>query len=131
MPSANVEIVRQVFERWGEGDYRTTQVLDPHVVLIVRRDFPDGGEYFGIDGIATYMRGFLEPWTHLTMEAEELIEAGDTVVVGLVQRAEGDASGVATEFRYFQLWSFRGGKVIRLENIRDRTEALAAAGLAD
>jgi ketosteroid isomerase-like protein len=130
MPKENVEIVREVYERWSEGDFHTTPVLDPQVVFILRPDFPEAGAYVGTEALAGYMHGFLEPWTHVTIEAEEVIEAGDTVVVGIVQRAEGDASGAATEFRYFQLWSFRGGRVIRLENVRDRAEALAAAGLS-
>jgi ketosteroid isomerase-like protein len=126
----NVEIVRAIFARRREGDFKShMEVLDPHLVFVLRPEFPDAGAYFGTDAVADYTRGFLEPWTHLTMEAEEIVDAGDTVIVRLVQRAAGDASGAETELRYFQLWTFRGGKVIRLENIRDRAEAFEAAGL--
>jgi hypothetical protein len=31
---------------------------------------------------------------------------------------------------YFQLWTFRGGKVIRIESIRDADEADEAVGLS-
>ena len=130
MPPRNVEIVRGVYERWSEGDFRTTEVFDPNVVFVLGPEFPDTGAYLGLEAVARYMRGFLEPWTHITMEAEEIFDAGDTVLVGLLQRAVGDASGAETELRYFQLWSFRGGRVIRLENFRERAEALEAAGLA-
>jgi ketosteroid isomerase-like protein len=128
----NVEIVRAVFERRSEGDFKShVDLLDEHVVFVLRPEFPDAGAYLGLDALADYTRGFLEPWAHLTMEAEELIDAGETVVVSLVQRAAGDASGAETELRYFQLWTFRGGKVIRLENIRGRDEAFEAAGLRE
>jgi ketosteroid isomerase-like protein len=128
----NVETVRAVFERRSEGDFRSHfDLFDDHVVLVLRPEFPDAGAHFGTEGLAKYTRGFLEPWTHLTMEAEEIIDAGDTVIVRLVQRAAGDASGAETELRYFQLWTFRGGKVIRLESIRTRDEAFEAAGLRD
>jgi hypothetical protein len=40
-----------------------------------------------------------------------------------------DSSGTPTEFRYFQVWTFRGAKAVRLEGFREREEALAAAGL--
>jgi hypothetical protein len=53
------------------------------------------------------------------------------VLVGVLQRGVGDESGAATEFRYFQVWSFRGRKVIRLENFRERAEALEAVGLRE
>jgi ketosteroid isomerase-like protein len=53
------------------------------------------------------------------------------VLVSVRQRGVGTTSGVETELRYFQLWSFRGGKVIRMESTRDRAEALEAAGLSE
>jgi ketosteroid isomerase-like protein len=124
-----IEIVRSVYDRWGEGDFKTDALFDPHVVFVLPRGFPDSGTYCGNDAIADYTRGFLEPWTHITIEAEDLVPAGDSVLATVLQRGVGDASGAATEFRYFQLWSFRGDTVIRLENFRDRDEALAAAGL--
>ena len=43
----------------------------------------------------------------------------------------GSESGAETEFRYFQVWSFRGRRVIRLENFRERSDALAAAGMEE
>jgi hypothetical protein len=40
-------------------------------------------------------------------------------------------SGVPVELRYFTVWSFRGSKLIRIENFRERGEALEAAGLSE
>jgi ketosteroid isomerase-like protein len=131
MSEANVEIVQRVYESWGEGDFRTDDVLDDHAVLVMRPEFPDTGTYLGPEAIAGYTRGFLEPWTHITIEAEEILPAGDSVLVAVRQRGEGEASGAMTEFRYFHLWTFRGGRAIRLESIRERDEALEAAGLTD
>jgi ketosteroid isomerase-like protein len=126
-----VEIVRSVYDRWAEGDFRApSDLYDEHAVLVMRPQFPDAGTYLGREAIAGYTRGFLEPWTTITIEAKEIIPAGDSVVVAVLQRGEGDASGAETEFRYFHLWTFRGDKAIRLESIRERDEALEAAGLA-
>jgi len=132
MSQENVEVVRDVYERWSQGDFRTSvDVFDPLVLLVLRPDFPDAGTYLGPERVAEYTRGFLEPWTRLTIEAEDIIDAGDSVVVAVRQHGVGGGSGAATEFRYFHLWSFRGPKVIRLENFRDRAEALEAAGLRE
>ena len=132
MSEENAEIVRNVYERWRQGDFRAgVDVLDPLVLFVLRPEFPDAGTYLGLERLAGYMRGLLEPWTRFTIEAEEIADAGDSVVVAVLQRAVGDESGAATEFRYFQVWSFRGPKVIRLENIRERAEALETAGLRD
>jgi ketosteroid isomerase-like protein len=126
-----VDVVRSVYDRWREGDFRTTfDLFDRNVVFVMPPELPDSGTYLGTGAVAAYTRQFLEPWTHLTIGAEDLVGESDTVLASVVQRGAGDASGAATEIRYFQLWSFRGDRVIRLENFRDRDDALAAAGLA-
>jgi ketosteroid isomerase-like protein len=130
MSEENVEVVRAVYERWSEGDFSiSADVLDPLVLFVLPPDFPDAGTYLGLERLAEYMRGFLEPWTRLTIEAEEISDAGDSVVVAALQRGAGSGSGAPSELRYFHVWTFRGRKVIRLENFRERAEALEAAGL--
>jgi ketosteroid isomerase-like protein len=132
MSQENVEAVQAVFERWSEGDFRASvDLFDPHVVLVLRPEFPDAGAYLGPEGVAAYTRSLLEPWTRLTIEAEEIVAAGDSVLVGVRQHGVGTASGIPTELRYFMLWSFRGRKVIRLESIRERAQALDAVGLRE
>jgi uncharacterized protein len=129
MSDQNVDAVRRIYEGWRVGDFRVgVELLDEHVELVMRPEFPDAGTYHGPEGVREYMRGFLEPWTRITIEADELIGAGDCVVVAVHQRGVGRGSGAATGFRYFHVWTFRAGKVIRLEMFRDRAGALAAAG---
>jgi ketosteroid isomerase-like protein len=65
------------------------------------------------------------------MRAEEVLVAGDSVVVTVLQSGVGRTSGVPTELRYFTIWSFRGPKVIRIESFRERGDALEAAGLSE
>lgn len=132
MSRPNVEVVRGIYEGWREGDFgAVVELFDPNVVFVMRPEFPDAGTYVGREAVAGYTRSFLEPWTRITVEAQELLPAGDTVVASVVQRGVGNASGAETELRYFQLWSLRGGMVIRLENVRERDEALGAAGLGE
>jgi ketosteroid isomerase-like protein len=115
-----------VYESWATGDF-TVGALDPEAELVMRPEFPDAGTHRGVDGIAAYMRGFLEPWERITVAAEELIEVGDNVVVAVFQQGLGRGSGVTIDFRYFHVWSFRDGRAIRLEAVREREDALAAA----
>lgn len=130
MAQQNLEAVRRVYERWARGDFTASMdLLDPQAVLIIGSDFPDAGAYEGVDGIREYMRGFLEPWTRVTIAAEELTDAGDAVLAAVHQSGTGESSGVETELRYFQVWTFRDGKVVRLEGFRDRDRARVAAGL--
>ena len=90
-------------------------------------DFPDTGHYKGLEGVLRYTRHFLEPWDRITIEAEEMEVVGDSVVAAVLQAGTGSGSGAATEFRYFQVWTFADGKVVRWQNYRDRESALEAA----
>ena len=58
-------------------------------------------------------------------------DVGDTVLVEVKQTGIGQDSQVPVDHNYFQLWTFRGGKVIRLETIMREAEALEAAGLRE
>jgi ketosteroid isomerase-like protein len=131
MSQANVEAVRAVYEDWGKGNFRSgVDLYDPLALLVQGPGFPEAGAYLGLEGFAEYMRTFLEAWERVTIEAEDLVDSGDSVVAAVMQRAIGKGSEAPVEFRYFQVWSFRGGKVIRLETFRDRATAFAAAGLS-
>jgi ketosteroid isomerase-like protein len=132
MSQENVEVIRGVYEGWSQGDFRASvDVLDPLVLFVLRPEFPEPGTYLGLERVAEYTRGLLAPWRRFTIEAEEISDAGDSVVVAVLQRGVGDESGTTTEFRYFHVWSFRGRKVIRLESFRERVEALEAVGLSE
>ena len=130
MAGGRTDVLRGVYDRWAEGDFRAAvDLFDPQIAFVVGPGFPDTGLYSGPEEIAGYMRHLLEPWDRLTIAAEEFIPAGDSIVVAVVQRGSGSESGAETEFRYFHVWSFRGDRVIRWENFREREDALAAIGL--
>ena len=130
MSQENTDVVRDILKRWGNGDFRPDPGLfDPGFVLVLRPGFPDAGTYSGRAEVTRYMKMFLEPWERLTIEAEEITEAGDGVLAAVRQRGVGVKSGIGTDFRYFQAWCVEGGRVVRLESCRDRAEAIEAVGL--
>ena len=138
MSQENVEAIRAVYERFSEGDFRASvDLLDPHVVLVLNPEFAPSiftaahEALYGTEAIAAYTRDLLDAWPDYTMEAEEIIAAGDGVLVGVCHRGMGRSSGVPTEDRYYTLWSFRGHKVIRIESFGERADALEAAGLRE
>jgi ketosteroid isomerase-like protein len=132
MSESTVEIVRQIYERWGRGDFRAgVELFDPYVQLVLRPEFPESGVHCGPDDIRKYMREFLADLEGAVIVGEEFLDAGDTVVVRVNQQATGAGSGAPVGMRYYQVWSFRGRSVIRIESVRERAEALEAAGLRD
>ena len=85
----------------------------------------------GPDGVLEYMSRFLAPWESLTIAGESFRDTGDTVLVEVRQNGIGRSSGAPVELRYFQLWTFGGGRVVRLEVIMNEQTALEAAGLSE
>jgi ketosteroid isomerase-like protein len=133
MSQKNVEIVRQIYEGWGRGDFRAgVELYDPYVLLVLRAEFPDARAYCGPEEIRKYMQNdFLADLEGAVIVGEEFLDAGDSVVVHVNQQATGAGSGAPVGMRYYQIWTFRGRSVIRIESIRERGEALEAAGLRD
>ena len=125
MSERNVEVVRSIYERWGAGDFGgDAHLFDPDVVFVLAPEFPEPGTYEGLESLVGYVRGLLVPWSEFTIAAEELTADGDRVIAAVLQSGVGRESGSATEFRYFQVWTLRDEKVVRLENVRTREEAL-------
>jgi ketosteroid isomerase-like protein len=133
MSRENADAVRAVYEDWGRGNFRAAVGLyDPLAVFIPIREFPGAASYYlGPDGVREFMLGFLEPWTNLTIAAEDVIEVGDSVLVAAHWRGAGKGSGALGERQVFDVWTFRGRAVIRLEFFSDRAEALEAVGLRE
>jgi ketosteroid isomerase-like protein len=87
--------------------------------------------FSGPAGVSVYVRRMLQQWERLTVEAKHIQAVGDTVLVHVVQHGKGRASGIEVDDRYFMLYTFRGDKVVRIELVRDKTDALEAAGLSE
>ena len=129
MSSDNIETVRRIFRGWTAGDlHAEAAAFDPDIVFVVRPEFPEHGVFHGSRGVREYMRRFLEHWEVMTLEAAKITAFGDTVLVHVIQRGKGTASGIEAEDRIFQLFTFRAGKIVRLETVRDERDALEAVG---
>jgi ketosteroid isomerase-like protein len=127
--SENAEIVRRVYDHWARGDFSVgAEHYDEASVFILRPEFPDAGVYVGPEALSRYMKAFLEPWNRITIACTGLTEYGDTILAEVDQEGTGGRSGARTGFSYFQVWTFRGDTVVRMENIMEREDALAAAG---
>src|SRR5512132_227858 len=129
MSEENVAAVRAIYERFSEGDLRASvDLFDRHIVFLMMSDAPWAEVNVGVEAVAAATRGLFDTWADLTLKAEEFIPAGDSVLVSVRQQGVARISGVPTDEHYFTVWSFRGRKVIRIENFRERAQALDATG---
>ena len=137
MSQENVEIVRTLAEGFQHRQHeRAFEYYDPEIEWDASNAGllgPDlAGVYRGHEGVRTYWRHWLSAWSDLHFEIQDVVDAGDLVVL-LVrnQRQWGRHSGIATEVPpYGMVFTLRDGKVIRWRGYLDQESALKAAGLS-
>jgi ketosteroid isomerase-like protein len=103
---------------------------DFEAAFIARESGAESARWKGIEGVAAAWRDWLEAWESYEIRAEEVIDAGDRVVVFARIRGRTRRDHVAMEHAPAAIWTVRDGAVSRVEFYLDRAEALAAAGLA-
>jgi ketosteroid isomerase-like protein len=84
-----------------------------------------------VEGFVTAYREWLSIWSSYHVEAEELIDAGERVVV--LSRWGGRTKTGAADMNQpgGDIWTFRDEKVLRIDVYTQRSEALKAAGLRE
>ena len=86
----------------------------------------------GLQGVRDWYRDVTEDLSDASVSVEDLVAVGEELVVGAI-RLTGLAkkSGVPFELVFGEVWTVRGGRIIRAQGYRDRAEALEAAGLRE
>jgi hypothetical protein len=87
--------------------------------------------YVGIDGFRKLWLDWLEPWATYHVHVDEVIDAGDRIVVFIRDRARPHDMEAEVELISGSVWEVRDGKVVRAQFCRSREEALEAAGLSE
>ncbi len=130
MSKENVATVRAFYERAARGDFGGWDELDlaDDFEFVTSPELPDAGSYRG-EAARRWSDAWVDSFEGLTMEATEIIDAGDQVVVGIHQRGRVPGSQAEVEGRWWQVATFRDGQMIRAELFPERAEALEKAGL--
>src|SRR5688572_12628270 len=137
MSEENVELVRRLLDMFANRDHEGVFAFyDPEIewdATHLRAAGLDdlGGVYHGHDGVRTYWRRWLQAWSDLEFQVQDVLDAGDEIVALIRnQRQWGRRSGIAVEMPpYGLVFTIRGGKVVRWRSFRDQQSALEAAGL--
>jgi ketosteroid isomerase-like protein len=131
MSQANVEVVKEFSRLFETGDREGWRpYFDPEVVWDTSAsELPEAGVYHGHAGIEDFFGRWLPTWTDYRVVTNEVIDAGDAVVVVFHQSGTGRGSGVRTERDFFGIYDMKDSKVVRFRLFESRQEALEAAGL--
>jgi ketosteroid isomerase-like protein len=132
MSRENVEVVRRAFAEFERGNFWVPECFDPNVRVVWLDALAVGEpESVGLEGLSRGIKRWVEPFEHVTMRAERIIDAGDQVVVIAAWRGRGKRSGADSEWRYGAVWTLRDGKVTSVVSYRDPADALEAVGLRE
>jgi uncharacterized protein len=123
---ANVEVVRRLFDCYLRGDHAgAAACLAPDVVYEVGQELPA----LGRAAVKAMWERWDSTWDELETVPEELVDAGDQVLVTVRYAARGRGSRIKYEERLFDVYTLGDGQVVRKQEFRDRSEAVEAAGL--
>lgn len=85
------------------------------------------GTFHGHEGVGAFFSQLPSHWTDLSVEPEEFIDGGDTIVV--IVRLRGTGAGGPIDSRAAHLWRMRGGKAVSHTEFSDTARAREALGL--
>jgi ketosteroid isomerase-like protein len=121
----NVEVVRDMLEDYVRGDYDAALPAFAHDVEVVT----SLERFYGPRGVVEEARRWEEMWIDYRFEVEDLVDAGDKVVLLYHQVGKAKESGVEVEERAGWVYTLREGKIARVEMFQDRETALRAGGV--
>ncbi|MET0615087.1 MAG: nuclear transport factor 2 family protein [Thermoleophilaceae bacterium] len=113
---------------WREGRPEDALRNLPEEFEWVVPNHPEGAVHRGPDGVIEFFREWTEPWEDFEIDWELELGAPDRVLATITMRGRGRGSGVLTDMTFFQIWTYREGRFVRMEMYRDGDEARAAAG---
>jgi ketosteroid isomerase-like protein len=132
MSNENVEALRRGLEAFNRRDkIAWLELCAPDLENVPPREWPESDPIRGREAVWDFFIEGNEPWEQSPFEFSEVVDGGSKVVADVRQEARGKESGATVAWRYWQVATFRAGKVLRFEWFADRAEALAAAGLAE
>jgi ketosteroid isomerase-like protein len=133
MSQENVEIVRSVSESFVRGDWGSiAELVDPNVEFHGTVGGLDQGRVWR--GVHQFRPAIeeedLEAWDERRLEPQELIDAGDKIVVLLREYRRGRASGVELVNDTAAVFVVRDGRIVRGQGYMDPAKALEAVGVS-
>jgi ketosteroid isomerase-like protein len=127
-PAARTDIGEALLQRELPRTAAVIDALDPEVEWVPLE--APGAVYSGRSGIISMLQAWYEAVDEWLVEVEEILDAGDALLMTARIRVRGRASGLPVEERLQAVFRMRDGRVRRCEEFSDPAAARQAAGLA-
>ncbi len=134
MSQENVDTLMRSNEAFNRGDYQSAWAgYDPDVEFRDLNHPPDSPEAVrGIGAMEDVLAQWRQSFPDLTATVEDLVDAGDAVVLVTRWRGKGTGSGIAVDTLAAEVYEFADGRIVRVTmGYESRDEALQAVGLAE
>ena len=129
MSQENVEIVQRFLDHMNETGEPDWAEIDPDAVWEIDPASFVAGTYRGHDGIRKLLKLTDEVFDEFRYEVDDLVDAGDAVLMLGRLRVRGVQSGATGAQQGAILFQFRDGLIVAYRSYFDREEALAAIRL--
>jgi ketosteroid isomerase-like protein len=131
MSKENVEATRAVFEQFARGEFNSAlATLPDDFEFVTAAEMPDAGTYRG-QAARHWIRAYIDSFDGYAEEATEIMDAGDKVLIALIQHGRPRGSDMPVESRWWRVMTFRAGSVTRIQMFSQRAQAAKAAGLRE
>jgi ketosteroid isomerase-like protein len=132
--SADVDLIRSIYESWARGDYSRSDWAHPDIEFAIV-DGTEPASATGVDGMARVWGRFLAAWDGHRAEAHGFRELGEGRVLVLTDNSgRGKTSGLelgGMQTEGANVFEIRDGRVTRLSVYFDRRRAMADVERAD
>jgi ketosteroid isomerase-like protein len=91
----------------------------------------DEGPSYGPDEMRYDWERWASAFDGLRVTVEEIIDAGNRVVLVAHHQGRGRGSGIEVDACFYEVYTLRKGKVLRVDEYTEREQALEAAGLRE
>ena len=131
-PAPDIDLIALVIDddaarRWRE---RAESLFDPALQVSFRFSGMAPVTYLELTGLRSAWRDWLVRWASYRVDIDDLLDAGDRVVVMHTDYAQPKPGAPEVVRRRAAVWTVRGGRVTHVDFYPQRAEAMKAVGLA-
>jgi ketosteroid isomerase-like protein len=121
-----IELVRGIIEALNRGDVDGMLArMHPDFEWRPLEGSPVARVYRGREQVRRYVEDWRSTFDGLRLHLEDPTEVAGSVVAVVHGRARGRASGLELDTRFCQVWTFRCGRAVGMEEFSTREEGLA------
>jgi ketosteroid isomerase-like protein len=104
---------------------------DPEIEWVPEASTPETQTFHGVDGVTAFFDLLFDAFDYAHQWPERFIDCRDRVLVFVRFEARARTTGLELSEPWAHLVTVRNSRVVRLEQFRNRDEALEAAGLRE